>query len=138
MLELLPSFEPHRGGTPAARTSLSKAKRGVGRQFVSEDPRRSTDATNHLAATPATQSGRSVPPADPQSRRFPENLDLGPVRIPAAERHIVLAGPEVLYVGGRDAGRGQVATQGRHVVRRGETEPDVEARRQRLMRVGRN
>src|ERR671912_1153093 len=38
---------------------VSKARREVGRQFASEDRRRSTDATNHLAATPATQSGRS-------------------------------------------------------------------------------
>ena len=39
---------------------VSKAKREVGRQFVSEDRRPSTDATNHLATTPQTQSGRSV------------------------------------------------------------------------------
>src|ERR671912_2827029 len=41
---------------------VSKARPEVGRQFASEDRRRTTDATNHLAATPATQSGRSVLP----------------------------------------------------------------------------
>src|SRR5262245_32386130 len=46
---------------------VSKARREVGRQFVSEDRQRSTDATNHLAATPETQSGRSgaVAPGSP-------------------------------------------------------------------------
>jgi hypothetical protein len=51
MLELLPSFEPHRGGTPVARTSEASQTK-VGRQLVSEDHRHSTDATNHPAATP--------------------------------------------------------------------------------------
>jgi hypothetical protein len=63
MLELGPSFEPHHGGTPAGPTSLSKARRRVGSQFVSQDRRRTTNATNHLAATPDTQPGRSVRPA---------------------------------------------------------------------------
>jgi hypothetical protein len=38
----------------------SKARHEVGRQFVSDDRRRSTDATKHLAATSVTQSGSSV------------------------------------------------------------------------------
>jgi hypothetical protein len=48
---------------------VSKARREVGRQFASEDRRRSTDATNHLAATPTTQSGRSVSPLVGTGRR---------------------------------------------------------------------
>jgi hypothetical protein len=39
---------------------VSKARREVGRQFVSDDHQRSTDATNHLTATPHTQSGSSA------------------------------------------------------------------------------
>jgi hypothetical protein len=39
---------------------VSKARREVGSQFVSEDRRRSTDVTNHLAATPETQSEASL------------------------------------------------------------------------------
>jgi hypothetical protein len=58
--ELLPSFEPHRGGTPAA-AHFGNRKPGprAGRQFVSNDRQRSTDATSSPAATSPTQSGSS-------------------------------------------------------------------------------
>src|ERR687898_1205794 len=58
MLELLPSFEPQRRNTDGPHLVL-KARPEAGKQFVSQDRRRTTDATNHLAATPDTQSGRS-------------------------------------------------------------------------------
>ena len=57
-VELLTSFEPHRGRTQQPRNSYRKPTRTCRRQAVREQrPLDSTDATNNAATPPPTQSG---------------------------------------------------------------------------------
>ncbi len=69
----------------------------------------------------------------PPLQRLPEHLHLGAVGIPAPERHVRLAGPEVLDRGGAHAGGGQRSVEAGDRVRVTQPEPDVEAVRERAV-----